>query len=88
MTRLHLEVVALQVGEDAVAVPLERQEHLHGVIARRDRAAEDWDVLLVGQGAALVLVLAVVLDGAVDDEERAHEAEGVRHLVVEGDLGA
>ena len=56
------------------------------VIARRDRAAEDRDVLLVGERAGVVL--AVVLDRAVDDEERAREAERARHLVLEVDLGA
>ena len=83
---LDLELVAAQVREDAVAVALEVQDDLHGVIARRDRAAEDRDLLLIGERAGVVR--AVVLDRTVDDEERAREAEGARHLVLEEDLGA
>ena len=80
VTRLHLEVVPLQVGEDAVPVALEIEQDLHRVVARRNRAGEDRDVLLVGEGAGLVL--AAVAGTVPSMTKRARiEAEGVRHLV-------
>src|SRR5262249_43971043 len=81
---LHLELVAAEVGEDAVTVALEVGDDLDGVVARRHRPLEDRDLLLIRERA--VLVLAAVRNGAVDDEERPGEPEGARHLVVEDDL--
>ncbi len=42
-----LELITLEVGEDAVAVAPQLQHDLDSVIARRDRTNEDWDVFLV-----------------------------------------
>ena len=67
-------------------LPWNWSKNLNGVIAGRDRSAEDRDLFLLGERAAVVGL--VVLDGAVEHEERAHQPERARHVVLELNLGA
>src|SRR5204863_7605184 len=86
MARPRLEVVTLQVREDAVSASLELEQDLNGVVAGRNRAAENRDLFLLGEGTRVVGL--VVLDGAVQNEERAYEAERRGHVVLKRDLGS
>jgi hypothetical protein len=85
MCLLDLELVATQVREDSVAVAAQAQQHLQRVIARRDRALEDRDLFLPGERPGIVLL--VVLDRAVEHEQRARETESTAHVVLKADRG-
>src|SRR5690606_32182182 len=84
VARLDVEVVAPEIRKDPIAMTLQFDGHLQGVIARGDRPAEDGYLFLCGQRARLVLL--VVLDGPVQDEQRLGQAEGGAHVIAEGDL--
>src|SRR6185312_7445629 len=77
--RLRRELVPLQVGEHAVAVALVDHLHRQRVVARRDRAVEDFDLLLVAELAALVGLRIDLLpvEGVDVADGRVHRA----HLV-------
>src|SRR5689334_22060632 len=86
MARTRFEVVTLQVREDPVPAALKLEQYLYCVIAGRNRSTEDRNFLLLGERAAVVGL--VVLDGPIQNEERAHQLEGARHVVLELNLRA
>src|SRR6185369_10218935 len=56
------------------------------VIAGRDRTDEDRNVLLIGQRTVVGLVLLVVLNGAVEHEQRAGQAERAAQIISKVDF--
>ena len=87
VARLDLELVAPQVREDAVAVALEREGDLDAC-GRRAASSRCRSGCPSDRRERPVSSCRLYWTCAVDDEERPRELEGVRHLVLELDLGA